>query len=196
MQAQQAQQEHTNFADIILILTANTVLHFGLAVAHELGHIAMAKLFISLGAPLAKDRVPLNSLNINEPVSISHNPNNPDASLSSNTTLSVLATYPEFESSLLNALVVLAGPAAGALASYTVLKATNVIVELNNQNELVKAIKNGLKKPAFNDKQPQSVKGLAFAHMLLNGFALIPYQANNGAFLSEGQKIRQAIFRK
>jgi hypothetical protein len=196
MHAQQSPQEHTNFADIMLLLTANTVLHFGLAVAHELGHIAIAKLFVSLGAPLAKDPIPSNSLNINEPVSISHDPNNPDSSLSSNTTLSVLATYPEFENSLLNALVVLAGPAAGALASYTVLKATNVIVELNHQNELVRAIKNGLKKPAFNDEQPQSIKGLAFAHMLLNGFALIPYQANNGAFLSEGQKIRQAIFRK
>lgn len=184
--SQQPSHEHTNFADIILLLTANTVLNFGLAVAHELGHIALAKLFVSLGAPIIQE---------SSEQRLGYAPNSPHTSLESKKTLEVELYYPEFESRILNGLVILAGPAAGALASYGTLKATNIIIELNKQSSVAQALKKGLKKPAFNEDQPASLKGLAFTHLILNSFALIPFQSNHGTFLSEGEKIRQAFFK-
>lgn len=195
--AQEVQEPVPNFADVLFLITANTILHFGLAVGHELGHIALAKLFVALGMPLVLDSLPLpHHSNTNEPSSPVYLPNDVSTSLESKTTLTVTAGYPEFKNNWANALVILAGPAAGAFTSYALLKATNIIIELNKENSTLKAIKTGLKKPAFNEEQPQSIQGLAFAHMLLNGFALFPYQANQGAFLSEGEKIRQYCFKR
>ncbi len=187
LNGQQTENPHPNFADVLFILTANTILHFGLAVSHELGHIALAKLFVSLGLPLAPD--------IPEPTATVYSPNTARTSLSSST-LGVTATYPEFKNKWANALVILAGPAAGAFTSYMLLKVTNICVELNKDTDAFKALKRGLKKPAFSEEQPQSIQGLALVHLLCNGFALIPYQAQQGAFLSEGEKIRQSFFKK
>lgn len=185
--AEPTQQEHTNFADILFLLASHTVLHFGLAVAHELGHMAIAKLFISLEAPLAKDTLEDSFL---------YAPNTSKIILKSNNTLEVSLQYPEFKCGLLNAMVTIAGPIAGALASYSALKATNIIIELNRNNTTLEAIKKGLKKDAFNEEQPSSVKGLVFAHLLFNGFTLIPYKSHDNQIWSEGEKIRYFVAQK
>lgn len=194
-----AQEEpmRLNFADTIFTLTAYTAFHVSLALAHELGHIVAAQIFIKCGAPIVQDQLPgANSIPHSPALGgkTDYAPNTPQTALTPTTPISFLGQYPEFQSSWLNALVHLAGPLSGIAASYIALKATNIIQELNTNENLKIAIKKGLKKQTFNADQPSGVRGLVFAHMLFNSLSLIP--SSSYQFESEGEKIRQCFFRK
>lgn len=200
IQPLQAQEEGMtlNFADTIFILAAHTAFHVSLALAHELGHILAAQLFMRCGASLVQDPVhhTANAPYAHEPseAAVDYAPNVPQTALKTPTAITFLGEYPEFQSCWVNALVHLAGPLSGIAASYIALKTTNIIQELNKKENLKIAIKNGFKKPVFNEDQPSGIRGLAFTHMLLNTFSLIPVSSYR--FDSEGEKIRQCFFKK
>lgn len=166
--AAQAYQESngSQLAQTIFILSSVPALHLGLGLAHELGHVLAARL-------LLKDSVGTILIK-----SIFH----------------VQGIYPESKSGLLNAIIQLSGPVAGFLATYVLLSATNVITELNKEECTLKAIKKGLQKPLFNEDQSIIIKGLALSHMLANTGTLIPFSYDN--YISEGEKIRQFLFKK
>lgn len=198
----QAQEESTapNSADIIVLLLAHTALHFGLAMAHELGHALTAQLFVKCGFPIVHD--PTGQPTPNIPPALEkpndnpgYAPNSPETSIKVASAVSLFGSCPEFQSDLLNAIVHLAGPIAGLASSYLALTTTNIIVELSKKKKPLKAIKKGLQKPLFNEEQPTGIRGLVFTHMLLNTFTLFPFQTPNGAIWSDGEKIRQCFFK-
>lgn len=173
----QAKQEPSNtYGKTLITLLAVPALHLGLGLAHQLGHILVAQLLLKCGAePLsAGNRGP------NQPIGIDW-------------FLRVSGTYPEFKSELLNALVELSGPAAGLVASYAALKATNIATELSHEKSLMKAIKKGLKKPFLHDEQSTCIKGIVGLHSLINTGMLVPFSCGN--YTSEGEIIRQSLFK-
>lgn len=178
--ATQEPEPEINLADSLVILMAHATLHFGLAFAHELGHACMAQLCLKSGAAV----IPTKE-------------NNDGTSIEVNSLIGMIGNYPPFKSDLLNALVHASGPLAGFAASYALLKITNIIMEINKRDNFVKGIKKGFKKPLFNEDQPTGIRGVAFAHILFNGFSLIPARSEDlleeKQHWSDGQKIKYSI---
>lgn len=144
-----------NMADIPLLFGTHLLLNFVLGLAHQMGPIIAAKLFIACGAEFS-------------------NPNETPTAHVKLTGLCLDATVPEFKNELLNAVMYGSAPLTGFLGCICALKTATIINEYHKAYDFKKAFSKGLRKDLFNDDQPTALKGWVIMHMAMNSFDYLP----------------------
>ena len=144
-----------NLADIPVLVGTHFLLNVALGLAHQLGPILAAKLFIACGAEFSE-------------------PNEtPDANVKL-TGACLDASVPEFKSALLNICMYGSAPLTGLLGCICALKSANILNEYHKTNNMKKAFLKGLRKDLFNEDQPTTLKGWVLVHLAMNSFDCVP----------------------
>ena len=134
--------------------------HIALCAAHEGGHILASKIALAAGAATSADEN--NSENM--------------ALIFQKNYLGVYGQYPEFENKKINALVAAAGPIAGILGAYVLLKLNGICTELTKKQSATQALYTGMKKSCINSEQSKVLGGVVFGHWAANLLTLAPYK--------------------
>ena len=90
--------------------------------------------------------------------------------------LGLYGQYPEFENKKVNALVATAGPIAGILGTYVLLKLNGIYTELTKKQSATQALYTGMKKSCINPEQSKVLGGVVFGHWAANLLTLAPYK--------------------
>jgi hypothetical protein len=146
-----------NMADIPVLVGAHFLLNIALGLAHQMGPIIAAKIFVMFGAEFSAQIEPETS----------------DANVKLKG-ICLDTTVPEFKNELLNILMYGSAPLTGFLGCICALKTANVLSEYDKTKGFKKAFSNGLKKDLFNETQSPSLKGWVIAHLALNCFDCVP----------------------